>query len=280
MLGNDVIDLEDIDARPETFRPRFDERVFSAEERRVIARDAAPLARRWAHWGAKEAAYKLARQFNPNFVFSPIQLTPHFEPAEMISGTSSYAASSSWVERRGRLELPSSCDASASSSAQTQTLELEIRSFETAQSVHVIALPVGSDWDALVFSVEPGSRVDSGSQTTLPAVDAQPSPSSSSSTSAPSAAAAPALDPSGAVRSLAVREIARNLGVDVDRLSIGRCGKIPTVELDGRPTSLPLSLSHHGRFVAFAMTPSLDVSSEIISTDPVMDLVSPKTASE
>ncbi len=88
MLGNDVIDLDDIDARPETFRPRFDERVFSAEERRVIARDAAPLACRWAHWGAKEAAYKLARQIDPHFVFSPIQLTPRFEPAEMISASS------------------------------------------------------------------------------------------------------------------------------------------------------------------------------------------------
>ena len=264
MLGNDVIDLEDIDARPETFRPRFDERVFSAEERRAIARDAAPLACRWAHWGAKEAAYKLARRLDPNCVFSPIQLTPRFEPAEMASRattpssgpSASYSAEASWVERYGRMGSPYS-----------GAPDLEIRSFETAQSVHVIALPVGSDWDALVFSVEERFL----------------------SASAP--APAPAPDPSGAVRRLAVREIGRSLGVEAERLSIGRCGKLPTVELDGARTSLSLSLSHHGRFVAFAMTPTLDVRSkdvrsktvmrsEMILTDRVMDSVSPKVASE
>ncbi len=276
MLGNDVIDLEDIDARPETFRPRFDERVFSAEERRVIARDAASLACRWAHWGAKEAAYKLARQLDPHFVFSPIQLTARFEPAEMVSGSihasasSAISAQTSWVERRGRMVLPA-----------PHARELEIRSYESAQSVHVIALPVDSDWDALVFSVEERSPV---SFNFAPAPAPAPAPAST--------------DPSVAVRILAVREIGRNLGVEVDRLSIGRCGKIPTVELDGGCTSLSLSLSHHGRFVAFAMTPTLDVrrgagvrtgtdmrsetnaGSEMILTDHVMDSVSPKAAAE
>ena len=32
MLGNDVVDLEDPETRPETFRPRFDERVFDPME--------------------------------------------------------------------------------------------------------------------------------------------------------------------------------------------------------------------------------------------------------
>ena len=65
MLGNDVVDLLDVDARPETFRRRFDARVFAPEERRAIAADPRPQALRWAHWGAKEAAYKLARQLDP-----------------------------------------------------------------------------------------------------------------------------------------------------------------------------------------------------------------------
>ena len=29
MIGNDVVDLEDPDTRPETFRPRFDRRVLA-----------------------------------------------------------------------------------------------------------------------------------------------------------------------------------------------------------------------------------------------------------
>jgi hypothetical protein len=36
----------------------------------------------------------------------------------------------------------------------------------------------------------------------------------------------------------------------VGAVHIGRSGRIPTVEVDGR--GLDLSLSHHGRFVAFA----------------------------
>ena len=64
MIGNDVVDLEDPETRPETFRPRFDERVFDPVERRAIAHDPRPHARRWAHWAAKEAAYKLARQLD------------------------------------------------------------------------------------------------------------------------------------------------------------------------------------------------------------------------
>jgi hypothetical protein len=259
MLGNDVIDLEDVDARPETFRPRFDERVFSAEERRVIARDSAPLACRWAHWGAKEAAYKLARQLDASFIFSPIQLAPRFEPAEVASEASLPSmpgGSANCIERRGRIRLPAHLGASREnathSMASARIGELEVRSYETAQSVHVIALPMGSDWDAVVSAVEARSAFGD----------------------------APAADPSAAVRCLAVREIARNLGVDADRLSIGRRGKIPTVELDGGRTSLSLSFSHHGRFVAFAMTPRVDAGNEMIWTGQVIDSVRSKAASE
>ena len=79
MLGNDVVDLRDADSRPESFRPRFDIRVFTPEERRAISRDREPMARRWAHWAAKEAAFKLAKQIDPSFVFSPGQLAVDFD---------------------------------------------------------------------------------------------------------------------------------------------------------------------------------------------------------
>ena len=82
MIGNDIVDLEDPDTRPETFRPRFDERVFDAAERRSIARDADPHKRRWAHWAAKEAGYKLGRQADEDFVFTPSRLVARFEAIE------------------------------------------------------------------------------------------------------------------------------------------------------------------------------------------------------
>ena len=45
MLGNDVVDLRDADSQPESFRPRFDIRVFTPEERRAISRDREPMTR-------------------------------------------------------------------------------------------------------------------------------------------------------------------------------------------------------------------------------------------
>ncbi len=211
MLGNDVVDLEDVDARPETFHQRFERRVFADAERRAIAEAEDPQACRWAHWGAKEAAYKLARQRDPGFVFSPIKLVAHFEPR---ASRQKRGAADGQLERRGRLTL--------AAGPQEAAMTVELRSFETGQFVHVVALPAGSDWGAVAMAVD-GLGLGEGAQ-----------------------------DPGLAVRRLALRAIARELGVDSARLSIGRRGRIPTVELDGQTTKLSLSLSHHGRFVAFA----------------------------
>ena len=68
MVGNDVVDLRDREAKPGTQSRRFDQRVFCAEERETLedARD-----RRWKLWAAKEAAYKVAVKQDPATIFSP-----------------------------------------------------------------------------------------------------------------------------------------------------------------------------------------------------------------
>ncbi len=58
--------------------------------------------------------------------------------------------------------------------------------------------------------------------------------------------------PSEAVRRLAIAELAPRLGVEPAELSIRRRGRVPILCLRGRPVPADLSLSHHGRFVAFA----------------------------
>lgn len=205
MLGNDIVDLRDQDAKPESFRARFDERVFAPVERRAIERDARPDARRWAHWAAKEAAYKLVKQVDPNFVFSPPSLVPKFGAAVELSGDR--------AERSGTLVLPEP--------VAEGVRALDVRSLETADFVHVVALPSGGDWQAVVSAVEP---------------------------------VADESESSAAVRALAARRIARDLGIDPGRVEIGRRGKIPTVEIDGAGSALAISLSHHGHWVACAMT--------------------------
>ena len=232
MLGNDIVDLRDADARPESFHARFDQRVFSAHEQRAIAHDAMPLARRWAHWGAKEAAYKLARQIDSTFVFSPARLVAHYTqhiPFASHAGVSNRVGSR--LERRGHLELPSALPLGIRM--------LELRSFETAERVHVVAIPLGSDWGGVDMAVEALDRESD--------------------------------DPSAAVHAMAVREISRKLGVAPERLTIGREGRIPIVELDGSRTPLPLSLSHHGGWISYATRLRMDGPCQSIWTQECTD---------
>lgn len=59
-----------------------------------------------------------------------------------------------------------------------------------------------------------------------------------------------------AARSLALRTAARMLGAPAAELEILREGRIPLLVRRGRPAGLSLSLSHHGRFAAFALVAS------------------------
>jgi len=90
MLGNDVVDLLDAESQPETFRPRFDERVFTEAERSEIAKSSRPLALRWALWSAKEAAYKLAKALynNQKDLAAAHGIFRRFNPKKMAAVTS------------------------------------------------------------------------------------------------------------------------------------------------------------------------------------------------
>ena len=66
-------------------------------------------------------------------------------------------------------------------------------------------------------------------------------------------------DASTTVRQAAMKAIAATLRVDLDSLRI--CGRPPVVWQRERPLDTIVSLSHHGRFVAFAVAPRASVSS-------------------
>lgn len=59
-------------------------------------------------------------------------------------------------------------------------------------------------------------------------------------------------DPSSAVRRFAGARIAQHLGILPTALEFGRRGRVPTVHLAGSDDGFDLSLSHHGRYIAFA----------------------------
>jgi phosphopantetheinyl transferase (holo-ACP synthase) len=72
-VGNDLVDLTDAEAQPGQLHPRFDQRVFSAEERARIEAGPDPNRIRWSLWAAKESAYKAAKKIEPNTRFIPLQ---------------------------------------------------------------------------------------------------------------------------------------------------------------------------------------------------------------
>ncbi len=69
------------------------------------------------------------------------------------------------------------------------------------------------------------------------------------------------LSPSIAVRRLAVRSVAEELAIDPKELSVVcDSNRVPHFQQSGNRLGLALSLSHHGRYVAFACRLSRDTS--------------------
>ena len=73
-------------------------------------------------------------------------------------------------------------------------------------------------------------------------------------------------DPSARVRSLAIRDLAQRFGVRGADLSVRRTRRLPELWFEGEPTEHALSLSHHGRFVAWACAVHRSASAELIAS--------------
>ena len=190
MLGNDVVDLGDSEARDGASHPRFDARVFAPSERAALRASASGNRLRWSLWAAKEAAYKLGVKRAPGLVFSPSKFAVSLN--DDGSGSVTHPAGTAHV------------------------------TFSVAgDAIHAIA------------------REDTRGEILAEVIDAQNEPRESL-----------------AVRELARERVAQRLGVALSSVRIGKRGRIPTLELRDASQAvareLDLSLSHHGRYLAFA----------------------------
>ena len=86
MLGNDIVDLSDLETQPGVQHPRFDARVFTEEERARLTGHADPHRLRWSYWSAKEATYKWLRKQNESVIFSPRGMSVFFDDEELERG--------------------------------------------------------------------------------------------------------------------------------------------------------------------------------------------------
>lgn len=237
MVGNDVVDLLDPDTDPGRPRDRFDARVCRAEERRAIAAACVPSLERWCHWAAKEAAYKVKRKRDTDVVFSPVRFEVTLDPAPDGWAVASSSPDDSLHAARRRAGF-------VRHGADEFALSIEL----SDGALHAIAtMSEGSAREPRGVGARVTSRPSDGPAASddgllvgrlrLAADDRD------------------AEDPAGhsrAVRRLALDRIATRLGVAPARLSITKRDRIPELRVDGARFGADLSLSHHGRVVAFA----------------------------
>ncbi|MEE8475925.1 MAG: 4'-phosphopantetheinyl transferase superfamily protein [Myxococcota bacterium] len=206
MIGNDVVDLGDLETRPGAQHPRFDARVFAPSERRALEDGEADNGLRWILWAAKESAFKAARREDESTVFAPSQFVVELDPD--LRGR---------VRHRGR--------------------DYAVRVSVDRDRVHAVAT------DLRAGALRAGCRL-------LTAHDIRTGVSSR------------------AAREFAASEIARLLAVSASHLRFRRRGRIPELHPSGSARSeldsarlarlenslgrLAVSISHHGRFVAYA----------------------------
>ncbi|MDG2051728.1 MAG: 4'-phosphopantetheinyl transferase superfamily protein [Myxococcota bacterium] len=209
MVGNDIVDVIDLEAEVEETRVRFDARICRADEREAIARSSSPSRERWCHWAAKEAAYKLFKKQLPATIFSPIRFEVDLEPEPK-----------SWKSGLNRPEVRRGV---VCHGASRRALAIE---WVEGSAVHARVTPIQESEENLVVGHD-WLQVSSGEPLTPERL-------------------------SHAVRALACNRIAKRLGTDPSKLSITQRERIPELRKRGVLFGADLSLSHHGRVVAFA----------------------------
>jgi hypothetical protein len=232
-LGNDVVDLLHPGGVGKGRDPRFLQRVCSEAEQRNIRGSLSPDVALWAHWAAKEAIFKSASKalgtspvfHHPAFEvdFSPAALH-HFLADEGCRGGAP-------LEGEGRY----------------RNLSFQVRAEQRGESVHAIS------WTRDEGRGHPSITCDcrdTSEETRGPSSDLQAHFS-------PLEWRCVTHRASALTRLLARRALAQARGVPEEILEI-RCGpgapgrRIPSVWLRGKALPVDLTLSHHGRFLAYA----------------------------
>jgi len=212
-VGNDVVDLGNPDALGKSLDDRFVSRVFLPEEQRLIYRDSDPDCILWVLWAAKETAYKIISKFSPSVHSGPLKYQVNLEEVR-------------WFPQR-RPDLRSghfTCQ------VETPVGLLMIGAQTERHYVHAF-----------------GSRGNQSSEGALhlkvfrldhPCVRAR--------------------NESDVVRNVLGRYLSRYWKIPFERIDIrrglnDRGWGPPVVYVDGTPAYVDTSLSHHGRYGAFAL---------------------------
>jgi hypothetical protein len=84
-VGNDIVDLGNPDALGKSQDDRFLRRVFLPEEQSQISLDSDSDCILWVLWAAKETAYKIISKINPAIPSGPLKYRVHLEETVSLS---------------------------------------------------------------------------------------------------------------------------------------------------------------------------------------------------
>lgn len=244
---------------------RFLARVFDPEEVRAIEAAADPDLALWLRWAAKEAAFKVVSKLSG----SP----PPFQHAAFVSAVESSAAG-------GSDTVDDSADGQGAilgGHVRYGTREIALRARVTPAWLHVLAVPMGEAFGIVEAGVAPvsgrtsgaGDPHDAGGPGDVAAagrVESLPDPDDPAAWTSFlearfSEAERPSIHslPSALVRLRAREALCRRLGEEEGAVEIvcrgGPAGRTPPeVLVRGGPGRADVSLSHHGRWLGWAVT--------------------------
>ncbi len=219
LVGNDIVDLHDPESRPEALHNRFDTRVFTSDEREALTTSASAHALRWTLWAAKESAYKVAKKLDSAVRFLPRD----------------------FVVRRlaeGRAVVVH------------ETGPFDVRLCRTDEWVSAVATLMAANAASVTASNAP---VGGNAPEAAKARWAGNAPAAHRSVSIGiERLEVHGADPSQTVRELVCAALALRMNVPPGQVQIAADRGIPVALWRNRRLPVDLSLSHHGRFVAWA----------------------------
>jgi phosphopantetheine--protein transferase-like protein len=228
-VGNDIVDLKEPDNCGKSGDDRFLGRVFTPEERERIVGAANPDKLLWALWAAKEAAYKAVSRDDPSISSTPrryrVVLDDPDHPFNDVEDSTGRISLD--VQEKGKAVDPvAGSECWLTGRVITPRGATALRIIVTDDYVHALAISGDGDLTALIHRVDEmdGRRDAEGA--------------------------------SAYARGQLLLEIGHRLNGPIDDLEIRKepLGPgAPSVYLRGQPLAAEISLSHDGRFTAFAL---------------------------
>ena len=225
-IGNDIVDLNLPGNRGKSRDRRFVSRVFTPEEQERIEGADAPDAVLWMLWAAKEAAFKAAVKRKQGISFIPRAYSVALADPPRSDGRGE--GNPHGISMASGIEEERS--ATHCGVVMTPAGPVDFSCFRSARHVHCVTVV-----DGAYRTAQPGAGVHAvAGKLTGPA------------------------DPSGALRLETIHYLSSALRVSPYFIRIRRekaCAGYgpPRVFMEGRQTDIDISLSHDGRYIAFAV---------------------------